>query len=344
MQSIQSLDPFACFCGVGGPKMEKLGFQSFVSIEKLSVLGFFEVFKRLPFFLQLKNDVVKDIKQKNPDKIILVDYPGFNLRLAQTIKKSIKTPIIYYISPQLWAWKEKRISYIKKYVDSMIVLFPFEKSWYRRRGVEAHYFGHPLYEIYGGFSEKFKETRKKNAIALFPGSRQQEIQKHIPLFKEVIVELKKLSSDLFFVVRLADGVCLNVEEELGLKRNYSIEKNSSLRAFSLSSFAIVASGTATLEGAFSKTPLVVIYKTSWLSWVLAKCFLNVPFVSIVNILNKKKLVEEFLQNKANPQVIAKHVIKNLSLPSPFDYDKILEPLSQKNVYQNTAKHIINIKL
>ena len=106
----------------------------------------------------------------------------------------------------------------------------------------------------------------------------------------------------------------------------------------------MASGTATLEGAFSKTPLVVIYKTSWLSWVLAKCFLNVPFVSIVNILNKKKLVEEFLQNKANPQVIAKHVIKNLSLPSPFDYDKILKPLSQENVYQNTAKHIINIKL
>ena len=144
MQAISSLDRSSQFFGIGGEKMERLNFQSLVSIKNLNVMGFFEVFKRLPYFLKLKNRVVEDIKQKRPDKLILVDYPGFNLKLAESIKKELEIPIIYYISPQVWAWKEKRISIIKKYVDSMIVLFPFEKHWYARRGISVCYFGHPI--------------------------------------------------------------------------------------------------------------------------------------------------------------------------------------------------------
>ena len=121
MQAIKNLDSSSQFFGVGGNKMELLGFKSLISIKKLAVIGFLEVVKHLPFFIKLKTKIVSDIKQKQPDKIILVDYPGFNLRLAKTIKKETNIPVIYYISPQLWAWKEKRISIIKKYVDSMIV-------------------------------------------------------------------------------------------------------------------------------------------------------------------------------------------------------------------------------
>jgi len=346
MQAIKNLDSSSRFCGVGGEKMELLSFQSLVSIEKLAVIGFFEVIKQLPFFLRLKTRVLEDIKQQNPDKIILVDYPGFNLRLARSIKKELGIPVIYYISPQLWAWKEKRISIIKKYVDSMIVLFPFEKSWYAKRGLLVHYFGHPFAETYNKFLETFRFTKKAgvDTVALFPGSRQQELHKHLPLYKKIIKELKNYNPNLFFVLKFAEGSCIDVYKELGLKDNYLLERGESFGAFAQSDFAIVASGTATLEGAFAKTPMAVIYKTSWLSWFLAKYFLNISFISIVNILNKTKLVEEFLQTRAKPKVIAKYVIENLNSHSKINYMPVLDSLTQKNVYQNTAKHIIAFKL
>ena len=324
MRSISRLDSSSMFCGVGGQKMEQLNFQSLVSIKKLAVLGFFEVIKRLPFFINLKTKIIKDIKQKKPDKIILVDYPGFNLRLAKAIKKELDTPIIYYISPQLWAWKEKRISIIKKYVDSMVVLFPFEKEWYAKRVLFVSYFGHTLAETYNNFLANFKkvEKRRVDTVALLPGSRQQELQKHLPLYKKIIKELRNYNPNLFFILKFTKDSCVDVKKELGLQENYHLELGESFNAFAQSDFALVASGTATLEGAFAKTPLAVIYKTSWASWFLAKCFLNIKFVSIVNILNKTKLVEEFLQNHADPKTISEHVIENLSSGSKINYTHI----------------------
>ena len=342
MRAISNLDKSSQFFGVGGEKMERLNFRSLVSIKNLNVMGFFEVFKRLPYFLKLKNRVVKDIKQKKPDKLVLVDYPGFNLKLAEAIKKEIEIPIIYYISPQVWAWKEKRVLTIKKHIDSMVVLFPFEKSWYAKRGVLVHYFGHPLSELFYSFSKNFSKNTTKGVetVSLFPGSRQQELEKHLPLYKKIIKELKKTKPDLFFILKLADGASINMKKDLGLQKNYFVEKGDSFNAFMLSDFALVASGTATLEGAFSQTPLAVVYKTSWVSWFIARIFLNIKFVSLVNILNKSKLVEEFLQNRATPKVIASHIIKNLNSPSKINYENILGPLIKKNIYKNTANHII----
>ena len=342
MRAIHALDKSSQFFGVGGEKMERLNFRSLVSIKKLNVMGFFEVIKRLPYFLKLKNRVVEDIKQKRPDKLILVDYPGFNLKLAESIKKELEIPIIYYISPQVWAWKEKRIFAIKKYVDSMIVLFPFEKSWYAKRGVLVHYFGHPLSELFYGFSKNFNKNKKRGVetIALFPGSRQQELEKHLPLYKKIIKELKKTKPNLFFILKLAEGASINMKKDLGLQKNCFVEKGESFNAFVQSDFALVASGTATLEGAFSQTPMAVVYKTSWVSWFIARFFLNIKFVSIVNILNKSKLVEEFLQNRATPKVIALHIIKSLNSRSKINYENILGPMIKKNIYKNTANHII----
>jgi len=345
MRAIKKLDSSSQFFGVGGKKMEVLNFKSLVSVKKLAVIGFWEVVKHLPFFIRLKTKIVNDIKQKKPDKIILVDYPGFNLRLAKAIKKETNIPILYYISPQLWAWKEKRIYIIKKYIDSMIVLFPFEKSWYAKRGVSVHYFGHPLSETFNRFSKSLSNKKKEgvDTIALFPGSRQQELQKHLPLYKKIIIYLKKHNSNLFFIIKLSDGVSVDVKKELGLKDNYHLEKGDSFNAFIQSDFALVASGTATLECAFAQTPMAVIYKTSWLSWFLAKYFLNIQFVSIVNILNGSKLVEEFLQKDADPAIIANHVMESLQSNSKTTYENILKPMIQKNIYKKTANHIIKFK-
>ena len=228
----------------------------------------------------------------------------------------------------------------------MIVLFPFEKSWYAKRGVLVHYFGHPLSETFNSFSKNFKKDRKNNkkTIALFPGSRQQELQKHLPLYKKIIFELKKREPDLFFILKLADGPSINVKKELGLRDNYLLEKGESFKAFIESDFALVASGTATLECAFAKTPMAVIYKTSWLSWFLARVFLKIKFVSIINILNNAKLVEEFLQNSADPKIIAGHVLESLKSNSKLNYENILNSMTQSHIYKNTASHIVKLKI
>ncbi len=144
MKHMLRIDASLQFIGLGGPKMEQLGFRSLAPIDKLAVMGFWEVAKNLLFFVNLKKQILNTITHTQPTKIILIDYPGFNLNIAKNIKKNFNTPIFYYISPQLWAWKEKRIKIIKNYVDQMIVVFPFEKQWYKKRGVNVEYFGHPI--------------------------------------------------------------------------------------------------------------------------------------------------------------------------------------------------------
>jgi len=346
MQNIKKIHPESLFFGVGGPTMEKEGLRSIVPIKKLAVLGFWEVFKKICFFLKLKKIIIKDILEKKPDKIVLIDYPGFNLKVAQAIKAICPVEIVYYVSPQLWAWKEKRVHLIKKHVDKMIVLFPFEKTWYAKHNYNVFYFGHPLLELHNNFLNSY-EKKSFNAdyvIALLPGSRGQELSHHLPLYKKIIAELNAHQKKIHYIVRLFDRSGVDVVAELGLNdSSYSIEKNSTFNAFHDCDFALVASGTATLEGAISKTPLAVVYKTSWFSWLLAKLFLKIPFVSIVNILASKKIVEEFLQHNAKPKLIVKHILKNLSGPtSPaIDYSDIYKVLDQKNIYKKSALEIIN---
>ena len=144
------------FRGVGGPLMEKEGLVSVEDFRRLSVMGFLEVLKNLPFFLKLKKTIINDIEKQKPSSIILVDYPGFNLKIAKVVKERFGIPVFYYISPQLWAWKARRVQIIKKYVDHLIAIFPFEVEWYKKRGVDVHFFGHPLVDIY-----KQKNIKKK---------------------------------------------------------------------------------------------------------------------------------------------------------------------------------------
>jgi len=344
LHNIKKIKPNASFVGVGGPAMEKEGLKSLVSIKKLAVLGFWEVLKNILFFIKLKKRIVNDILNEKPNKVILIDYPGLNLKIAESIGKQTNIEIIYYVSPQLWAWKENRIKIIKKHIHKMIVLFPFEKKWYANRGLSVMFFGHPLVEIHSKFLKTYnKKTFEQDwVIALLPGSRKQELQRHLPLYKKIIKELNKSNKKIHYIVRLFESENGNIEKSLGLEHcNYSIEKENTFNAFHNSDFALVASGTATLEGAIANTPLAVVYKTSWFSWLLAKLFLNVPFVSIVNILNNKKIVEEFLQEKAKPKIIAKHIMSHFpNLDRKYNYSKIHLLLKKDNIYKNSAMEIV----
>ena len=341
MRSCKKVDSKINFRGVGGPKMKSRGLSSLVNFNRLAVMGFVEVFRDLLFFIKLKNFLIKDIKKHNPQKIILIDYPGFNLSLAKTIKKTIDIPVFFYISPQVWAWKEARVKQIKKNIDKLIVIFPFEKEWYKKRGVEVEFFGHPLVDLI----KKQKTTQVKNqtkVVGLFPGSRKQEILKHLPILQQTMVILRKKKPEIKFVLCHAPGLDKTTKT---LLQKINVEKivYNSEEAFQSCDAAIVTSGTATLECAISQTPLVVIYKTSIISWLIAKYFLSIPFISIVNIIANKKIVEECLQKNATPQKIASETLHLLKYPERMkeNLSKVKNSLGHSGVYKKTAQFIIN---
>ena len=341
MRSCKKVDSKINFRGVGGPKMKSRGLSSLVNFNRLAVMGFVEVFRDLLFFIKLKNFLIKDIKKHNPQKIILIDYPGFNLSLAKTIKKTIDIPVFFYISPQVWAWKETRVKQIKKNIDKLIVIFPFEKEWYKKRGVEVEFFGHPLIDLI----KKQKTTQVKNqtkVVGLFPGSRKQEILKHLPILQQTMVILRKKKPEIKFILCHAPGLDKTTKT---LLQKINVEKivYNSEEAFQSCDAAIVTSGTATLECAISQTPLVVIYKTSIISWLIAKYFLSIPFISIVNIIANKKIVEECLQKNATPQKIASETLQLLKYPERMkeNLSKVKNSLGHSGVYKKTAQFIIN---
>ena len=250
MEQMQLMAPQTIFEGIGGKLMLKRGVQSFVDINKMNVMGFVEVLKKYSFFKSIQRHALQIIKKGDFDGIILIDYPGFNLRLAKKIKNLYPNlPIHYYISPQIWAWKEERIKIIKNCVDQMIVIFSFEKDWYAKRGVCSQFVGHPFLDIYKNIDKsavrlKLGLSNNKRSLTLFPGSRMQEVQNHLPIMLDAI-------KDRFFD---------NFEILLGKGRDIS---NSQLSSFDLSkvtivkgnpedaliasNFAWVGSGTSTLQ-------------------------------------------------------------------------------------------------
>ena len=369
-----------CFRGLGGPKMIKSGLTPVENFERLAVMGFYEVLKNLLFFLKLKRKVIQDIIECQPSKIILIDYPGFNLKIAESIKKNIKinTKIYYYVSPQLWAWKENRLNAIKKYIDEMIVIFPFELEWYQKRGLSVKYFGHPLLDNYSKSNEvarnDLSSTPQNFTIGLFPGSRKQEIKKHIPVMQGVIDKLelydffnyfgKPVDCQINIIVGIVDNKEYYDINPMFVSKKSKIKYiEDSFGAFEKSDVAIVASGTATLECAITETPMVVVYKMSKISWWISKYFIKIPFASIVNILAEKPkgIVEEFLQNDCTSAKISLEVKKLLcfgrdevednenkieeeyEIPrnkQKRELKKIIKKLGNGDSYQQTAKFII----
>ena len=343
MRAIQKKHPQVSFRGLGGPLMKERGLVCHTNFNRLAVMGFAEIIKDLRFFMSLKSAVIQDVLKSLPIKIILIDYPGFNLRIAQKIKSLYSAPIIYYISPQLWAWKENRIKIIKQNVDSLIVLFPFEKHWFNKRELNVEYFGHPLIDIYK--KTKLKPENPKNTIGLFPGSRIQEIQRHLPIFINIIKSVLIINPTAQFVVSVSKHAPSALFGEISKLSSVLLDNEESFTVFNKVNVGIVASGTATLECAISKTPFVVIYKTSFLSWLIAKTVLSIPFISIVNILANREVVKEFLQYKINVKTIALHInrlLKN-SKKTTEALNGVVKGLGDGRSYLKTAEHIEGMK-
>ena len=296
IRAIQKSDPEATFRCWGGDLMAETGATVVKHYRDLAFMGFAEVIKNLPTILRNIRFCKEDIEYYKPDAIIFIDYPGFNLRISKWAKKSgIRT--IYYISPQIWAWKENRIHLIKQCIDLMLVILPFEKAFYQKWNYAVEYVGHPLVEVierYQAIHDAEDETWKnKRIVALLPGSRKQEIEKKLPLMLSVCSHFPAFH----FVLAKAPGIDASFYEPfLKGQANVSVVNQKTYSLLSMSEAALVTSGTATLETALFGVPQVICYKGSALSYQIAKRLIKVKFIGLANLIMDKEVVKELIQD------------------------------------------------
>ncbi|MDD3375390.1 MAG: lipid-A-disaccharide synthase [Candidatus Omnitrophica bacterium] len=352
VKAIKYLDPHATFSGLGGKEMGSSGVELYADITKIAVIGFVEVLKHLSEFKRLFRLILDKTKETNAKAVILVDYPGFNLKLAQELKKTgIK--VIYYISPQVWAWNEKRVELIKKIVDKMIVLFEFEKEFYAKKGLDVTCVGHPLVD-----EIKINKTREsiiedlglektKKTIALLPGSRQKEITSLLPVMIRAAKNLYQKNQNLQFLILKAPTITDDLLNKYLLKKfPIKILSNQSYDGIRASDFCLVASGTATLEVAILNKPMVVVYKTSFLTWILAKLLIKIPYIGLVNVVAQKKIVPECIQLNATEIKITSEIISILSDLVKIesikkDLTKVKNALGAPGASMRAAKEILS---
>lgn len=325
VKAIKQLNPRVQFFGLGGELMQKEGVDLYCDITRFAVVGFFEVIKNLPKFKSIFAGILEKTKNLRPDLAILVDYPGFNLRLAKELKKQ-NIPIIYYISPQVWAWGEGRINTIKKLIDRMIVVFKFEEELYVKNDIPVSFVGHPLLDIVKpdiSREELFKFVGfdpKETTIALLPGSREKEVKTLLPvMLKTADLINKKIENCQFLLIKAATVKEILFKKRLSYYNNLKIKTLSGVpyAGIAASDFAIVASGTATLETAILGIPLVILYKVSFLTWACLRSLIKIPYIGLVNVVKKEKIIEEFIQYNAKPQRIAEYIVDTITNKNKF---------------------------
>ncbi len=307
------------FTGIGGHHMQKAGVELLSSLAQYGVTGISEVIRHISVIRQAFSDLKAHLTTHKPDLLILVDYPGFNLRIAKFAKK-LGIRILYYISPQIWAWKPGRIKTIQACVDKMAVIFPFEKQLYERAGVPVSFVGHPLIHNLSAsqneeaMRDQLKLPKDKKLIALLPGSRINEILRHMPVLQKTAEMLTQQFNDLHFVIPVAD----TIDPELIIpyfkdrRINHTIVLGQAVETMSCSDFVVVASGTASLECALLAKPMCIIYKASLFTYIAATKLIKVKYIGLCNLLQNQMVVPELLQYDLNPLELTKTIKRLLT--------------------------------
>lgn len=289
--------------GVGGPMLKAAGQEQFLDLAKHAVVGLTDVIRNLPKFLKIFRDVKHDIAEVNPDVVVLVDYPGFNLRLAKALHAEKNGPaIVYYVSPQVWAWKAGRAKFMEKILERLLVIFPFEVDWFAQHApsLRTKWVGHPLADRW--IQQSHAERDEVPSVALLPGSRAKEITKHWPILLKTARRIVQEERSVRFISMATDYEMRQRLEEIWAKYPMSgvsldIITGQSLTQLTRCSMAIVASGTATLECAMAGLPMLVIYKASWLTYWVGRMLVKLPYLSMVNVLAGEKVVPEFCKGQ-----------------------------------------------
>jgi lipid-A-disaccharide synthase len=310
--------PHAEFLGVGGEALAAQGVRILCPASELAVVGLLEVAGRLPAVFKALKDIGRALKQERPQLVILVDFPDFNFWVAR-LAKYWGAPVMYYVSPQVWAWRTYRVRTIARLVDRMVVIFPFEADFYRQRGVLAEYVGHPLVETLpelpdrAALLEQWGLDPRRFTLALLPGSRASEIERHLPAMLEAAVLVKQAIPETQFVLPLASTAPEGLVREMVEKYNalgaaFRIIEGQSYSALSAAHLAVVASGTATVEAALAATPFIIIYRLSPVTFAVGRLLVRVEHVGMANLLAGERLFPELLQHLFTPESLAREVL------------------------------------
>ncbi|MDB3901591.1 lipid-A-disaccharide synthase [Flavobacteriaceae bacterium] len=346
IKEIIALDPSAEIRAWGGDKMKSAGAKVVKHFKDLAFMGFYEVLINIVTILKNISFCKKDILEFSPDKIIFIDYPGFNMRIAKWSKK-YKFETVYYIAPQLWAWNEKRIKNIKKYINSLYVILPFEKEFFElKHNYPVKFLGHPLVDSISNFKKNYDSSKeqiisnKKPVIAILPGSRKQEIKKIL----NTVIKIVEYFPNYQFIVAGAPNIELNYYNSSLKNKNIKVIANKTYELLSISTAAIVTSGTATLETALFKVPQVVCYKSSYFSYFIAKLIVKIKYISLVNLIMDQQIVKELIQQDCNKVNITNELKKILNLNHRksllIKYDELTSVLGNYGTSKRVALDII----
>ncbi|MCK4604668.1 MAG: lipid-A-disaccharide synthase, partial [Deltaproteobacteria bacterium] len=337
IRALKSRLPQARFVGIGGPKMEEAGLELLFPSSELAVVGVVEVIGHIRPILKAFGRTTAWLRKERPDLLILIDYPEFNLQVAGRAKK-LGIPIFYYISPQVWAWRQGRVKKLRRLVDRMAVILPFEKAFFRSRGMEVSFVGHPLLDVVKAEVSKAEFCRmaglnpERPIVGLVPGSRKSEISRLFPVMAGAAERIFQDRQNVQFVVPLAPSLDPGILESFNCPitisfttdphRQLQTEKSPNHQiirvvqgqtydAIAASDLILAASGTVTLEAAILGTPMVVTYKVSLITCLLGKCLIKVPFASLVNLVAGRRVVTEIIQRDVTPERLSQEVLSLL---------------------------------
>ncbi len=346
MKSLLTKDPDAEFRFWGGEKMENVGGSMVHHYSQMAFMGFIEVIKNLGTILQLLKKCKTDILKFNPDVLILIDYPGFNLRIARWAKKN-NLKVVYYITPQVWAWHKSRVHDLGKYTDLLLVILPFEKEFFQLHGYDTIYVGHPLIDAVKSFKkdDNFSASNQLsgNILALLPGSRKQEIKAMLPIMLEAC---RNLSYEIIIAgaSSLPESLYQDIITKANLKTNPKLITGRTYDILSIAEMALVSSGTATLETAIFGVPQVVCYKGNIVSYTIARLLIDLKYISLVNLIANKPIVTELIQNNLTSEKIQEAIRKMITDKDLIktEYHLLVEKLGQEGASSRAANHIINL--
>jgi len=340
IKEISKLDENASFKGFGGERMQKQGLELNLHYSSMAFMGFWEVIKNVSAISRNFKQAKKELLEFNTDVLVLVDYPGFNMRMASFAKRhGIK--VVYYITPQVWAWKESRVKKLKRDVDLLLPILPFEQDFFAKNQIESTFVGHPLLDAFKDIDSRSVESDKP-IIALLPGSRKQEISTSLPIMMKLVESFENYQ----FVIAGAPSISAAFYRNITGESYIPILSNQTHALLKESKAAIVTSGTATLEAAILKVPQVVCYKTSAFSYFFGKLLVKVKFISLVNLIANKEVVKELIQNDFNGERLVKELHYLLDKKNKTkiigEYNKIIDVLGSEGASLRAAKEIVSL--
>ena len=315
-KSLLKKEPHLQIFGMGGEKMKAAGIKVLFDLTQFSLMGFVEVARHIVLFRRVLYQLIAKIKIEQPDAIVFIDYPGFNLRLAEKIKP-LSIPLIYYISPQIWAWGKNRIKKIASLFSRMIVILPFEKELYEKEGLSAFFVGHPLLDVVKttGLMNQVPTISNGRAssattITILPGSRSCEVRRLLPVMVKLAQLIKEKKPETQFIILAASSLMEKEIEKILKKKKISLRvaRERKYGIIKSSALALTASGTATVEIAILERPMIIFYKVSPFAYLFLKKMVKLPYIGMVNIIAKKEIVPEFIQGRANAEKILPTVL------------------------------------